>query len=317
MFFPTGDAPNEAPTRPWVNYGLIAANVLVYFGALLATGEDGGYSMWVHAWGFVPLEPRIETFFTSMFMHAGFVHLAGNMLFLFIFGDNVEGRLGHLGYLFMYLASGLAAVLLFWALAPGASVPLVGASGAIFGVEGFYFLAFPRNRVRVMIWILIIWWTWIPARLFLGFYFVLNLFYMLSSHGEALGGGVAYAAHVGGFVFGLALAFALRATRPPAAAVGRRGRSRRRSTNAPKLLESAHAALEQGHLARAESLFVRILQEQVFTPEAPEAALHLGLLRSRVLGRPEAARTALTFAARMHPVPEQRALAVAELERLL
>lgn len=315
MFFPLGDSPNHAPSRPWVNYGLIAVNVLVYLWALSARSADGAYVMWIHEWGFVPLAPRFETFFTSMFMHAGFVHLAGNMVFLFIFGDNVEGRLGHLGYLFAYLACGLGAVLLFWVLAPTSTTPLVGASGAIFGVEGFYWLAFPKNRVRVLVWILIIWWAWIPARLFLGFYFVLNLFYMLSARGEALGGGVAYAAHVGGFVMGLGLAFAMRVTRPrtePISESGVRG-----GADASELLRDAGTALQRGQHQVADRLLSRIVSDHVFDPVAPEGALQLGLLRARVEGRPEAARQALVFAARMHADPQRRALAAAELQRLL
>ena len=315
MFFPLGDAPNHSRSRPWVNYGLIAVNVLVYLWALSARSADGAYVMWIHEWGFVPLAPRLETFFTSMFMHAGFVHLAGNMVFLFIFGDNVEGRLGHLGYLFAYLACGLGAVLLFWVLAATSTTPLVGASGAIFGVEGFYWLAFPKNRVRVVIWIVIIWSMWIPSRLFLGFYFVLNLFYMLSARGEALGGGVAYAAHVGGFAFGLGLALTLRATRPRSEPVGAGGT--RGAAEAAKLLRRAGTALERDQHETADRLLSRIVNDHMSDPVAPEGALLLGLLRARRQGRPEAARHALVFAARMHPDPERRALAAAELRRLL
>ncbi|MHC5011096.1 MAG: rhomboid family intramembrane serine protease, partial [Planctomycetota bacterium] len=218
MFLPTGDAPNYSHKRPWVNWGIIALNVLVYVWAVSARSGEVAYHQWVTEWGFVPVAPRFETFFTSMFMHAGFMHLAGNMLFLWVFGDNVEGRLGHVGYLLTYLACGLAAVLLFAWLAPNSGVPLVGASGAIFGVEGFYFLTFAKNRVRVIYWFFIIGVAWIPARIMLGFSFVLNLLYMLSPKGELAGGGVAYAAHVGGFVFGLGAALALRSLGGGAAA---------------------------------------------------------------------------------------------------
>jgi membrane associated rhomboid family serine protease len=213
MLFPIGDSPNFSHVRPVVNWGLIAANVLVFLLAKMQTGGDAGYAAWTLEWGFTPVAPTIETFFTSMFLHADFMHLAGNMLFLWIFGDNVEGRLGHAGYLLAYLAFGLAAVLFFRVLAPGSTIPLVGASGAIFGVEGFYFLAFGRNRVRVIYWILIAGAAEIPARVMLGISFVFNLVYMLAQ-GDKLGGGVAYAAHVGGFVIGLLLALALRAVSP-------------------------------------------------------------------------------------------------------
>jgi len=314
VFFPLGDAPNHSPTRPWVNYGLIAVNVLVYLWALSAKSADGAYVMWIHEWGFVPLAPRLETFFTSMFMHAGFAHLAGNMVFLFIFGDNVEGRLGHAGYLLAYLACGLGAVLLFWVLDPTSTTPLVGASGAIFGVEGFYWLAFPKNRVRVFTWILIIFWTWIPARWFLGFTFLWNLFLMLTTEGDAVGGGIAFPAHVGGFVFGLGLAFMLRATRPRTEPVTPRGTHG--GEEAAGLLRQAGVALERGQLEQADRLLSRVVNDHLVDPLAPEGALQLGLLRARS-GRPEGARHALDLAARMHPDPQRRALAAAELRRLL
>lgn len=314
MFIPLGDAPNHTPSRPWVNYGLITINVAVYLWGILAHSGNVAHQDWIQEWGFVPIAPRLETFFTSMFMHAGFVHVAGNMLFLFIFGNNVEGRLGHVGYLLAYLASGLAAVLLFLALGPHSTIPLIGASGAIFGVEGFYFLAFPKNRVRVLVWILLIFWVWVPARIFLGLSFVLNLIYMLTPEGELTGGGVAYAAHVGGFAFGLGLAFLLRVTRPRTEVVT--PRDAHGAGQVADLMARAQRALDQRDPATAEALLQTVIRRYVYDPQAPDAALRLGLLQARVLGRPEAARGTLAFAARMHPDAEGRAEALRELGRI-
>ncbi len=313
MFIPLGDAPNDSDRAPWVNHGLIAVNVLVYVWALFSLGGDAGYARWVRNWGFVPLAPRLETFFTHMFMHGGFWHLAGNMLFLWVFGDNVERRLGHAGYLLFYLASGLAAVLLFRAFDPSSTVPLVGASGAIFGVEGFYFLAFPRNQVRVLVWIFFVFTFWVPARIVLGFSFLTNLLLTLSpSASGSAGGGVAYAAHVGGFVAGLAMAAAIRLATPRADRVAVPVPSGRGAAS----IETARRLLTEGRMGEAEPILLDVLRNRVHEPEAPEAALLLGLLLSRIRGRPEAARGPLRFAARLHPDPRARAEARAELDRI-
>lgn len=313
MILPLGDAPNTSESRPWVNYALIAANVLVYAWAVLEHPGEAAYQAWVRDWGFVPVAPRLETFFTSMFMHGGLGHLAGNMLFLWIFGDNVEGRLGHLGYLLAYLASGLAAVILFRGLAPASTVPLVGASGAIFGVEGFYFLAFPRNQVRIVYWILIIGSAWIPARLVLGAYFVLNLLYTLTPQ-RGMGGGVAYAAHVGGFGAGLLLALLSRASAPRGEAVPRDAGVG--SGEAAHLLARARQAAEAGDWTGAERALSQVLERHLYAPEAPAAALALGRIRARALGDPRGAREPLRFAARLHPDPQDRAAALEELRGL-
>jgi membrane associated rhomboid family serine protease len=216
VFLPAGDHPRLSRRRSHVTRALIAANVLVHGYGLLAHGGAAGHAALLTEWGFVPVAPRLETFFTHLFLHAGILHLAGNLLFLGVFGDNVEGRLGHGGYLLVYLAGGLAAALLFAALEPASGVPLVGASGAVFAVEGFYFLAFPRNRVRVVYWLFVVGVAWVPARLLLGLSFVWNLVWLLSPAGAEGGGGVAWAAHVGGFLLGLSVAGALRLGAGPA-----------------------------------------------------------------------------------------------------
>jgi membrane associated rhomboid family serine protease len=149
------------------------------------------------------------TLFTNMFLHGGWFHIISNMWVLYIFGDNVEDRMGSGRYLVFYLLSGLAANLLQLFFSPGSDVPTIGASGAIAGVLGGYFLLFPRARVITLILLFIFpWFVEIPAVIFLGFWFVTQLFSGLSSLGTAAGmemGGIAWWAHVGGFVFGLLL----------------------------------------------------------------------------------------------------------------
>jgi membrane associated rhomboid family serine protease len=143
-----------------------------------------------------------------MFLHGGWMHLVGNILFLWIFGDNVEQRLGRIRYLLGYLAAGAAATLFFALFVPDSQIPLVGASGAISGVLGCYFLWFPRNQVKTFVFLfpLLMNTFYLPARLVLGFYLVLdNLIPFLINGGRA--SGVAHGAHIGGFLFGLALAW--------------------------------------------------------------------------------------------------------------
>lgn len=242
MFLPLGDEPNP-PGIPWMTYGLIAANTAVYLlislplsgmrpdatdplfreylQVLLETFPQGrsagaeiaqqltAYDLFVFDHGFRPTSPVPTALLTSMFLHAGFAHLAGNMLFLWIYGDNVEHRLGHGLFLVAYLITGVAATLFHTVFAMGSALPLVGASGAISGVLGFYFLWFPRNRIRVWVFFFPFFMNVIkvPARIVLGFYLVFsNLLPFLVSQG-ATGGGVAYGAHIGGFAGGLGLAW--------------------------------------------------------------------------------------------------------------
>jgi membrane associated rhomboid family serine protease len=156
------------------------------------------------------------TIFTAMFMHGGWLHLLGNMLFLWIFGDNVEDRLGHVKFLVFYLLAGIAATLAQFALAPHSSVPNVGASGAIAGVLGAYILMFPQSRVNVLLGRQIV---AMPAVIVLGMWIVLQLVSGVGTIAytdeSANVGGVAYMAHIGGFAAGLLMAFLLRGTSPP------------------------------------------------------------------------------------------------------
>jgi membrane associated rhomboid family serine protease len=238
MLFPIGDDNTGRTATPVVNYLLIAVNVLVFV-FLQGLGSNDNFT---YAYSTVPGEiitgkdivtrpvvvqhftgQRIEmpglqptpipvylTLITSMFMHGGIAHIFGNMLFLFIFGDNIEDRLGHIRYLLFYLVcgilAGLAHVLATVAMATDAStllVPSLGASGAISGVLGGYILLFPTNRVTVILsWFV----TQVPAFIAIGLWFVFQLINGLGILGSgSQAGGVAYAAHIGGFVAGLAL----------------------------------------------------------------------------------------------------------------
>lgn len=201
---------NPTRTVPFVNYALLAANVAVYLAfTTLPPWFDAGY-------GLVPSrilrDPLGEVFtvVTSMFMHGGLAHLAGNMLFLHIFGDNVEDALGHGRYVLFYLASGFAAGAAQIAVDPASTVPMVGASGAIAGVTAAYVLLHPRAPIAVLNPILPLWLLMgpliiIPAWFVAAEFFVMNLLSGLQSLGRPTSGGVAFFAHLGGFVAGLAL----------------------------------------------------------------------------------------------------------------
>jgi membrane associated rhomboid family serine protease len=148
-----------------------------------------------------PQKSWLLSLFTSMFLHGGWLHLGGNMLYLWIFGNNVEDRLGHLRYLLFYLLGGLAASALELAFAPDSVVPTLGASGAVAAVLGSYLLMFPRARVLTLVFFILP--VSLPAVVVLGGWFVLQLFHGVGGLGTQVNGGVAYWAHVGGFVFGM------------------------------------------------------------------------------------------------------------------
>jgi membrane associated rhomboid family serine protease len=156
-----------------------------------------------------PGKSWLASIFVSMFLHGGWLHLAGNMLFLWVFGNNVEDRLGWIGYLIFYVLGGLAATGLQIALDPESAVPNVGASGAIAAILGAYLVLFPRARIHTLVIFFFITWVELPAMVVLGAWFVLQLFSGVGDMGRQLGGGVAYWAHVGGFVFGLLVTWLL------------------------------------------------------------------------------------------------------------
>jgi membrane associated rhomboid family serine protease len=208
---PIGDDNSDRRLLPVVTYALIAFNVL-FFLVEFTGGDD-----FIQAWSFVPVRfmanpaGDLVTLFSSMFMHAGLVHLGGNMLYLWIFGDNVEDRFGHLQFLAFYLVCGIAATLAQLVFSLGSDIPSLGASGAIAGVLGAYLLLFPNHRVTVMAGYGV---TQMPALVVVGLWFVLQLFSGIGSLGAAADtGGVAFMAHIGGFVTGFVLAFILRGHR--------------------------------------------------------------------------------------------------------
>jgi membrane associated rhomboid family serine protease len=211
--FPIGDDNSARRTVPVVTYGLIALNIL-FFLVELVSGDA-----FIVRWAFVPsrfLSNPIGDFltlFSSMFMHAGWLHLIGNMLYLWIFGDNVEDRFGHIKFTIFYLLCGLVATFAQLVFSLGSNVPNLGASGAIAGVLGAYILLFPRGKIKVLQGQGVI---QVPALIVIGLWFVLQFFSGLGSITEAAQtGGVAYMAHIGGFVAGLALTFLLRGRTTP------------------------------------------------------------------------------------------------------
>ncbi len=201
----------RARHRPFFNYTLIGACTVVFAWQVLNELADPlAADTIIKTYGMIPAAivrgQRLITLFTAMFLHGGFLHYLGNMLYLWVFGDNVEDAFGHLGYVAVYLVSGLAGSLLQVLFAPNSTVPMIGASGAISGVMGAYFVLFPRARVLTLIPIFFfIRLIYLPASLLLGFWVVFQVLNGCSSVPGA--GGVAYFAHIGGFgagfLFGL------------------------------------------------------------------------------------------------------------------
>ena len=225
--FPIGDDNSDRTITPYTNYAIIAANILVF----VVLQQIGSNDAFTYAFSLVPKEimtgvdlvtPQIITdsitgqtaqipqyatplpvyfnFLSSMFMHGGFSHIFGNMLFLWVFGDNLENLLGHVRYAAFYLVCGFAAALAQIALGPDSLIPMLGASGAISGVLGGYLLLFPKRQVRAIIFNFL---TTVPAYVALGIWIVYQIVVgYLTPSGT---GGVAYAAHIGGFLAGLIL----------------------------------------------------------------------------------------------------------------
>lgn len=200
-------------TVPVVTYALIAANVGAY---LYEETLGGSFEQFIDVHGLVPRRlvadwwDDVTPLFSSMFLHGGWLHLLGNVLYLHIFGDNVEDRLGHLRFMLFYLAVGAVAGVAQVLIDPTSAVPIVGASGAIAGVTGAYFLFYPRARVVTVVPILLfIQVVEIPAFVFFLLWFGFQLMLGLGSFGMTLGGGIAFWAHIGGFLAGMALGPAL------------------------------------------------------------------------------------------------------------
>lgn len=205
--FPIRDH-NPSGRTPYVTYALIAINIVVFISYYPLLSSQAQAASFFNAWGLVPAavtEGRgASSILTSMFLHGGVMHLAGNMLYLWIFGDNLEDELGHGKFLGFYLLCGVGAALAQVISNPDSQVPMVGASGAIAGVLGGYLLLFPKARIDVLFIIVIIFRIIpVPAWIVLGFWFALQVFSGAATPADA--GGVAYWAHAGGFVVGMVL----------------------------------------------------------------------------------------------------------------
>jgi membrane associated rhomboid family serine protease len=205
--FPLRDH-NPSRRTPFVTWGLIAINVAVFLAYARLLGDDAALMRLFGDWAMIPARitagDGYATILTSMFLHGGIMHIIGNMLFLFIFGDNMEDSFGHAGFLAFYLAAGVLAALAHVLADPASPVPTVGASGAIAGVMGGYLLLFPKARVDVLVILVVIVRMFaLPAWIVLGAWFALQILSGASTQG--VGGGVAYWAHAGGFLAGLAL----------------------------------------------------------------------------------------------------------------
>jgi len=205
FFLPIRDH-NPSGRVPYVTYVLIVANLLIFFGMFVLEQREIGMLYWMY--GLVPAYASIDTAVTSMFLHGGLLHLAGNMLFLWIYGDNMEDEMGHGWFALFYLLSGVAAGFAHVAAAPMSEVPLIGASGAIGGVMGAYLLLYPKARIDVLFVLVIFFRIFpIPAWVVLAFWFATQI--VSGAATPADGPGVAYWAHVGGFAAGIVMALPL------------------------------------------------------------------------------------------------------------
>jgi membrane associated rhomboid family serine protease len=380
VLLPLGDSPNP-PSIPLVTYGLIAANLAVFvlvslpltavppdprdpllqqYVEVLSEAKPAGvplrqllenltaYDLYVFQHGFRPVAPSIADLFYSLFLHAGLMHLVGNMLFLWIYGDNVEHQLGRLRYLVAYLGTGVAATLFHTAFASSSPLPLVGASGAISGVLGFYFLWFPHNRVRLFVFLFPFFLdvVTVPARLLLGVYLILDNLVPFVLTRDA--GGVAHGAHIGGFVGGLAAAWVMNrrdVQRPPPeySALASRGAGERdvegaiaagdfadaaqayfsRDAQQTRRLLSPAASLaladwlaRNEHQEAALTVYRRHLRDWPHEDSTAEAHLGAGLLLLDAFGQPAAAYQHLLDVLDLAPRGEVAARARAALERI-
>ena len=198
-------------TTPFVTVAIIAVNALAFWFELSMPAP--ARQAFLFQFGVVPATFAWPTLLSSMFLHAGWLHIIGNMWFLWIFGDNVEDRLGHGRYLVFYLLCGAVSGIAQTLVNPNSPIPTIGASGAIAGVMGAYFVLYPHSRVLTLIWLVIyVDIVEIPSVYFLGFWFLMQLFSGVGSVAQTAGsqGGVAFWAHVAGFLFGLAAVFVFR-----------------------------------------------------------------------------------------------------------
>jgi membrane associated rhomboid family serine protease len=211
MLIPIRDH-NPSQKRPYVTYGLLAANILIFISYYGLFANDAALIRFYADWGMVPAAiasgDGLDTLLTHQFLHGGLLHLASNMLFLWIYGDNMEEAWGHWRFLLFYLACGILAALAQFVSEPASYIPMVGASGAIAGVLGGYLLLYPRARIDMFLFLLVYFRVIpIPAWLVLGSWFGMQVFAGLDP--AASEAGVAYWAHIGGFVAGKALCLPL------------------------------------------------------------------------------------------------------------
>ena len=206
MFFPYKDD-NPKVLIPYVNYSIIGINILIFiFQFTTGINDPEAEAILFYTYGLIPANFSVLDMLTSMFLHGGIAHILGNMWFLWIFGDNVESTLGHVRYIIFYILCGVFAALCQVLMSPGSEIPMVGASGAIAGVLGLYMIRFPKAQVHVFIFIIIFFTTIrVPAIIVLVFWFFNQLTSGLGSLGLDITGGVAWFAHVGGFIAGIML----------------------------------------------------------------------------------------------------------------
>ena len=202
MFFPYKDD-NPRVLFPYITYVLIIINIVVFltftYYSLFIDNTN-----WFYKLGFIPNSFNMSSIISSMFIHGSFVHILSNMWFLYIFGDNVESILGHVKFLLFYFLCGFGAAFAQYITDPNSSIPMIGASGAIAGVLGAYMISFPRAKVHVFAFIIIFITTLVvPAQLVLGLWFLIQLSNGLNSLGIDTNGGVAWFAHIGGFIVGI------------------------------------------------------------------------------------------------------------------
>jgi membrane associated rhomboid family serine protease len=200
-----------SPTTPYVTVIIITLNAVAWLFELALPRE--ALSAFLYTYGVVPADFHAPTLITSMFLHGSWMHVIGNMWYLWIFGDNVEDRVGHGRFILFYLLCGIVAALGQTAMDPSSTLPTIGASGAIAGVMGAYFVLYPHSRVLTLVPLIIFWEIIeLPAIFLLGFWFVMQLFSAgaIAVTASTRGGGVAFAAHVAGFITGIVTVFLFR-----------------------------------------------------------------------------------------------------------
>lgn len=384
MIFPIGDSPNPRGL-PFFTYAIVGLNVALYLLLTVPLGtpvdladpllpeylrivaanappntpvreliaQVTNYDLFVFRHAFRPAAPSLSGLFISLFLHANLMHLFGNMLFLWIYGDNVEHRLGSFRFLLGYLGTGIVATLFHAVFSPESPIPLIGASGAISGVLGFYFRWFPHNQVRLLVLIpFFVNVFLVPARLVLGMYLLLDNLLPFLAAPTTEGGGVAYGAHIGGFIAGFAATWfmdrrAIEATPseyrhagasagPPAAApaaladlvaAGRFADAAelyfslpqpvaRRALAAADLLALAAWLREHGHAKAALTVYQRAARDKRLGPDAAAAHLGAGLVQLEDLGEPTPAYQHFVDALDLDPTPHVAAQARAALDRI-